>query len=191
MFKEQNPSKKGTIPSRAECYRLLEEFRVPPHIVAHCEKVAKVAVFLAKHLVEKGEPINIPLVEAGGLLHDLTKHLSLKTGENHAQSAARILRERGYPEVANVVAQHIFLKPGPPGSPIREEELVYYADKRVMHTKIVPLKVRFEDLRARYGKTVSSLIRLYNLEEMTKLLERRIFKRLDFGPEKIQELDDD
>ncbi len=178
------------IPSRAECYEILRRNEVPEHIIAHCEKVATIAVFIAKELKAKGEPINVALVEAGGLLHDCTKHISFKKGENHAQSAARLLRELGYPEVAHVVAQHIFLKPGPPGSLITEEEIVYYADKRVMHTKIVPIHVRFEDLRKRYGKTVSSLIRLYQLEDITKLIERRIFKKLDFGPEKIQELDD-
>ncbi len=177
------------IPSRAECYRILRQNKVPEHIVAHCEKVATIATFLAKELQARGEPINIALVEAAALLHDCTKHISLRRGENHAQSAARLLCDLGYPEVAQIVAQHIFLRPGLPGSPITEEEIVYYADKRVMHTKIVPIRVRFEDLRMRYGKTVSSLIRLYELEDITKLLERRIFKRLDFGPEKIQELD--
>jgi putative nucleotidyltransferase with HDIG domain len=156
--------------------------------VAHCELVARIGVFLAQALRKAGEPVNVALVEAGGLLHDLTKHQSLATGENHAETAAKILEELGYPEVAKVVAQHIFLKPGPPGSPIREEEIVYYADKRVKHTEIVSLKERFEDLRQRYGKTVGSLIRLYRLEELTRLLEMRLFKKLPFGPEKIQEL---
>jgi len=176
------------VPSRKQCYQILRDYEVPPHIVAHCEKVARVATFLAEHLRARGEPLNLPLVEASGLLHDLTKHWSLKTGENHAHSAARVLRELGYPEVAAVVAQHIYLHPGPPGSPLREEEVVYYADKRVRHTEIVPLRERFEDLRVRYGRTISTLVRLYHLEELTRLLERRIFKKLPFGPEKIQEL---
>ncbi len=176
------------LPSREECYAILKEYQVPPHIVAHGERVAQVALFLARALKEVGEPLCLPLIEAAGLLHDLTKHWSLKTGENHALSAARELRARGYPEVAAVVAQHIFLKPGPPGAPLRPEEIVYYADKRVKHTEIVPLKERFRDLRARYGKDTYALIRLRWLEDLTKLLERRLFKKLPFGPEKVQEL---
>ena len=183
------PRKFSRLPSRDRCYEILHENQVPPHIIAHCEKVAQVAVFLADHLCEAGEEVDRALVEAGGLLHDLTKHVSLKTGENHALSAARLLERLGYPEVARVVAQHIFCPPGPPQSPIREEELVYYADKRVKHTTIVDLKERFEDLKARYGRTVSSLIRLDRLYELTRLMERRIFKKLPFGPEKIKELE--
>ncbi len=185
------PRKYFRVPDRRRCYEILHENQVPPHIVAHCEKVAKVAVFLAENLCLVGEEVDSALVEAGGLLHDVTKHISLKTGENHALSAARLLRQLGYPEVAHVVASHIFCPPGPPGSPIREEELVYYADKRVKHTSIVDLKERFDDLKARYGRTVSSLIRLDRLYELTRLLERRIFKKLPFGPEKITELEND
>lgn len=177
-----------SIPDRNQCYAILRERGVPPHIVAHCELVAKIGVFLARALNEVGEHLNVPLVEAAGLLHDLTKHESLVTGENHALSAARVLEELGYPEVARIVAQHIFLLPGPPGSPLREEEIVYYADKRVKHTEIVSLKERFDDLRVRYAKGVGSLIRLYHLEELTRLLERRIFKKLSFDPDQLKEL---
>ncbi len=177
------------VPDRARCYEILRENQVPQHIVKHCEKVALVATFIAEGLCEIGEDLDLSLVEAGGLLHDVTKHLSLKTGENHALSAAKLLERLGYPEVAKVVARHIFCPPGPPGSPIREEEIVYYADKRVKHTQIVTLKERFEDLKERYGHNVFSLIRLDHLYEMTKLLERRLFKRLPFGPERILELE--
>ncbi|QJA06543.1 HD domain-containing protein [Thermosulfurimonas marina] len=176
------------VPSLEECYRILEEEGVPPHILRHSEKVALVAAFLARNLRDLGEPLSLPLVVAGGLLHDLTKHRSLETGENHAESARRRLLERGFPEVAEVVGQHIFLKPGPPGTPLRAEEVVYYADKRVRHEEIVSLKERFQDLRERYGRRPASWVRIWRLEELTKLLERRLFKRLPFGPEKVLEL---
>ncbi len=176
------------IPGLEEAYRLLHEEGVLPHIVRHCEKVALVAVFLGRELRRVGEPVNLALVCAGGLLHDLTKHHSLRTGENHAESARRKLLELGWPEVAEVVGNHIFLKPGPPGAPIRADELVYYADKRVRHEEIVSLRERFVDLRERYGRRPASWVRIFRLEELTKLLERRIFKRLPFGPERVLEL---
>ncbi len=178
------------LPDRRRCYEILRENQVPSHIVAHCEKVALVATFLAEALCREGEELDLALVEAGALLHDVTKHLSLKTGENHALSAASLLERLGYPQVAKVVASHIFCPPGPPGTPIREEEIVYYADKRVKHTRIVTLKERFEDLKERYGRSVSSLIRLDHLYELTRLLERRLFKKLPFGPERLLELED-
>lgn len=176
------------LPELDQAYALLEREGVPPHIVRHCEKVALVGTFLALELLRCGEQVPVKLVTVGGLLHDLTKHHSIRTGENHAQSARRRLLELGYPEVAEVVGNHIFLKPGPPGAPIRADELVYYADKRVRHEEIVTLRERFVDLRERYGRRPSSWVRIWHLEELTKLLERRIFKRLPFGPERVLEL---
>ncbi len=176
------------LPSLEDCYQLLKTEGVPDHILRHSEKVALVAVFLGKALLSVGESLNLKLVCAGGLLHDLTKHRSLHTGENHAESARKRLQKLGYSEVANVVGNHIFLKPGPPRSPIREDELVYYADKRVKHETIVSLHERFEDLRVRYGRSPYAWIRLWRLEDLTKLLERRIFKKLPFAPEKVLEL---
>ena len=178
----------GRIPALEECYELLAREGVPRHIVRHCERVAQVGVFLARELVRAGQPLDVFLVAAGGLLHDLTKHHSLRTGENHAESARRRLRALGFPEVAEVVGNHIFLKPGPPGTPIRADELVYYADKRVRHEEIVTLKERFVDLRERYGRRPSSWVRIWRLEELTRLLERRIFRFLPFGPEEVLRL---
>ncbi|WP_169352753.1 HD domain-containing protein [Thermodesulfatator atlanticus] len=177
------------VPDVSRCYEILHENGVPPHIIAHCEKVSLVACYLTEALCAVGEDLDLALVKAASLLHDVTKHISLKTGENHATSAAKLLTRLGYPEVAKIVAQHIFLTPGPPGSPIREEEIVYYADKRVMHDKIVTLKERFEDLKMRYGKNPSSIVNIERLYFLTKLLERRLFKKLPFGPERLLELD--
>ncbi|WP_457756094.1 HD domain-containing protein [Thermodesulfatator indicus] len=178
------------IPNRERCYEILRENQVPPHIVKHCEVVTKVALYLARELNRVDEDLDLALIEAAALLHDVTKHLSLKSGEDHALSGQKLLEQLGYPEVARIVGQHVFLKPGPPGAPIREEEVVFYADKRVKHTEIVSLKERFRDLKVRYGKTVHSLIKIEHMESLCKLLERRLFKKLPFNPERLEELND-
>ncbi len=179
------------IPSWQQARELLDRFGVPEHIRAHCEKVARVALFLGEALNRSGESLRLDLLAAAGLLHDLTKHESLVTGENHALTAANRLYELGYPEVAAIVKEHIFLKPRPPSSPIDEAEVIYYADKRVMHDRIVSLKERFADLLARYGKTEESRQRIKVQEEASLKLERRIFSRLPFGPEEVAKLEKD
>ena len=62
------------------------------------------------------------------------------------------MRELGFPVIAEIVEQHVVLDLDPAG-PIAEKEIIYYADKRVMHDKIVTLEERVQDLLIRYGKT--------------------------------------
>jgi HD superfamily phosphodiesterase len=110
-----------------------------------------VALFLSKELNKKGQTIDLSLVEAASLLHDLTKTECLQTKEDHAQTGSQLLKEMGYERIGDVVAQHIRLpKEGDPSS-VSEEEIVNYADKRVMHDRIVSLEERFSDLKERYG----------------------------------------
>ncbi|WP_456433306.1 HD domain-containing protein [Thermosulfuriphilus sp.] len=179
------------VPKLDEALEILDHFGVPEHIKRHCQKVAQVAVFLGRALNQAGEDLDLGLLEVSGLLHDLTKHQSLITGENHALSAAQRLRELGYPEVARVVEEHIFLRPRPAKAPIDEAEIVYYADKRVMHDRIVELGERFTDLLRRYGRDEASLQRIKDQEAFSRKLEERIFSRLAFGPEEVAEIEKD
>lgn len=171
-------------------YELLQREEVPEHIIRHSEKVALIALLIGLIHLEKGAPLDLKILTLGALLHDIKKFSSLATGENHALAGYNLLKELGYERIGEVIYAHIFLKPPNPGSPITEEEIVFYADKRVKHDTIVHLKERFRDLRERYGRTLKSLIRMALLEEMTLLLERRLFKNLPVTPENFQSLQD-
>lgn len=169
-------------------YKLLESEEVPAHIIRHSEKVALIALCLGCHLNASGENLDLKILTLGALLHDVKKFSSLRTGENHALAGYKLLQELGYPRIGEIIYSHIFLKAPRPGSPITEEEIVFYADKRVKHDEIVSLKERFKDLRVRYGRTLKALIRMALLEEMTHLLEKRIFKKLPIHPQDLLKL---
>jgi len=164
-------------------YALLEKEEVPPHIVRHSERVALLSLLLGCFLKEVGEPLDLNLLACSALLHDVKKFSSLKTNENHALAGYRLMHELGFERAGEIIYAHIFLKAPHPNAPISEEEIVFYADKRVRHDEFVLLKERFKDLRARYGRTLKALIRMALLEEMTLLLEKRLFKRLEIRPE--------
>ncbi len=164
-------------------YELLKREDVPEHIIRHSEKVALIALFLGCLLKEKGEPLDLNLLTFSALLHDIKKMASVRTGENHALAGYQLMKKLGLERVGEIIYAHIFLKPPKPNAPISEEEIVFYADKRVKHDEIVTLKERFKDLRERYGKTLKSLIRMALLEEMTLLLEKRLFKKIKIKPE--------
>ena len=171
------------VPGRNRCLALLREHRVPKHIVSHSLRVAQVGIVIASHLRTAGEDLDIGLVEAGGLLHDITKMDSIRTGQDHALSAFRLLESEGYPAVGNVARQHVFLDEDiRDNSRISEVLVVFYADKRVKHTTVVSLSERLEDLFARYGTTLDRTERLKEYRDQAEDIESRIFAGLDIGP---------
>jgi putative nucleotidyltransferase with HDIG domain len=154
-----------------------------PNIREHSFRVMEVASFLGEALTEAGFGLNLPLVTAGALLHDLGKTQCLGTLTNHAELGAGILESLGYPHVAQVVREHVHLD----GSimdprPLREAEVVNYADKRVLHDAVVTLKDRFADLKVRYGRTSEALARIQATEVKTRALEEKIFAPLQLSP---------
>jgi putative nucleotidyltransferase with HDIG domain len=160
-----------------------------PHIVRHSKLVTDVALLIARELNSRGQDLDLDLVEAGALLHDITKTICINTQENHAETGAELLISLGYPGVANIVRQHICLDPGssdPNG--VSEAELINYADKRVKHEEVVDIEERFRDVFERYVEKVPSLrVRFEEVRLETQLLEQKIFSKLDIGPEEISE----
>jgi putative nucleotidyltransferase with HDIG domain len=173
------------VPKTDECFILLKKYRVPEHVIRHSRVVHGVALCLCQALTRHGEELDQALVEAGSLLHDISKVNSLNTGENHPQAGALLLLRLGYPEVAEIVRQHVVLDEGTPQGPITEAAVVHYADKRVQHTTIVSLAERFRDLKERYGKSSAALAWLEDLEAKSLLLEEYIFQKLPIKPESL------
>jgi molybdenum cofactor cytidylyltransferase len=157
LMKEK--SKALDIPSEEECRALLLIFKAEDKILRHGQAVANTAIKLGEDLNNAGCRLNIPLLMAGSLLHDIAKGQS----KNHAEKGAEIIRLWGYPAVAEIVAAHtdIDLKEG---APIREKEILYLADKLVRGEETVTLQERFRAAQERYS---------YN-PEISKNVERRL-----------------
>ncbi|NWF53646.1 MAG: HDIG domain-containing protein [Syntrophaceae bacterium] len=171
-------------------FLLLRKYGVPANVVEHSRKVRTVAMFLCRELNRRGEGLDPDLVEAGSLLHDIAKVASLETEESHSQAGARLLREEGFAEVAEIVRQHVVLDSGLDHGRITEAALVHYSDKRVQHTRVVSLEDRFRDLRERYGKTPEARRWLDSLEGQSRVLESRIFQKITIPPEGLAGLPD-
>ncbi len=95
------------IPTFRECYVLLRTYRVPEHIIQHSRQVQRLALFLSQELIRQGKELNGAAVEAASLLHDIAKMEGLRSGENHSQAGARLLRDLGFPGIAEIVRQHV------------------------------------------------------------------------------------
>jgi putative nucleotidyltransferase with HDIG domain len=189
MRAEQAESINPIIPSRAECLRLMAEYNMLPHIREHSLLVTEVALWLGRKLIAAGLPLHLALIEAGALLHDLGKTACLGTAQNHAAWGAEALLSLGYPEVAQVVREHVRLQENPgDGRPLREAAVVNYADKRVLHTQVVLLAERFDDLKVRYGQTPEALARIAGNGIKSQGLEQKIFAFLSHAPQDLLHL---
>jgi len=158
------------------------------HIIDHSIQVTRVALYLAIELNKKGQNIDLHLVEAASLLHDVTKSECLKTKEDHAQTASRLLKGMGYIRVGEIVAEHVHLTRQIDPLRVTEEEIVNYADKRVRHHRIVSLEERFCDLMDRYGKNERAVEQMELLKGVTVEIENKIFYILEIDPDDILHL---
>jgi len=105
------------------CNRLMDEADTPMRVRAHCFKVADFALRIAGVLSECGEPINLELVFFSALLHDVKR-----SSPNHAAAGAVFVREKGYPEAAEIISRHMDIGEVS-NSGVSECEIVYLADK--------------------------------------------------------------
>ena len=199
--------KKLNLPTQAECFEIIKQYHVPSHIVKHCQAVSRLGVFLAQKLKEKGIQVNIEQVERACLLHDIARICDIKEPDygsltrnvsekdkakwnqirqryynlGHEDAAYEILKEK-YPTLALIIKKHRYItmlsETERPKS--WEEKLVYYADMRVMHDKIVPLKVRLEDGHRRnahrYETNPKNKINIDKVDSLIYRLEKEIFE---------------
>jgi putative nucleotidyltransferase with HDIG domain len=162
-----------TIPSREECNELMAKYSMLPNIVEHSIQVMHVSLAITDNL-KSGVFVNRDIVVAAALLHDITKTRSLVTKERHDTSGGELLRELGFPLIAEIVEQHVIIHNINLQGRLEEREIVYYADKRVLHDTIVTINERVLDLIERYGtgEEIRNMI-LQNKDQVLRV-ERKI-----------------
>jgi uncharacterized protein len=136
-------------------------------------------------IISNFRAVNRQLVQAAGLLHDITKTRSFETAENHALTGAQVLADFGYPQVGNLVRQHVRLDDYPEHQILSEAVIVNYADKRVLHDRIVSLDERMSYIQERYGSRPEHRHRILLLWQKTAALEKQIFTCLPFSPDDL------
>lgn len=159
------------------------------NIRAHSVMVAKVAEIIARWNKKVGFDISLEKVTAGALMHDIGKSLCLNSGEDHAAKGSEICVQNNFGEISGIVEEHITLKSFEPDCDISEKEIIYYADKRVNHDRVVSLEERLEYLLVRYAKNREDLGRLIKDNfRKCRVIERKLFANLNFRPEDLAEI---
>ena len=193
------------LPTQQQCLNYFKEYKVPENIKRHCLKVQEAAVFLARELCKSGVEINVELVRAGSILHDLFKMAGIKDlkssrhhpvvfsedelamreelrkqfpGKHETQIAHEIFKDE-FPELALTLLHE--------GDPYLlektiEEALITYVDYRIFKERIVSLDERF----AYFAEVYAAKNNLWEIAlEHNRKIEQELFKKMSFTPEEL------
>jgi len=177
------------IPSIETCFLLMEKYGMLENIKAHSVVVAKIARLIAKGIEQAGVDISIEKATAAALMHDIGKTASLKYGGDHTEIGRQICLRNHFEEIADIVREHVIFKDYELDGDYSEKEIVYYADKRVNHDRIVSLDERLAYILERYGNNQQDLCR--RIKKNFKLcakVEKKLFTKLNFRPESLSRL---
>ncbi|MDG4474909.1 HD domain-containing protein [Thiovibrio frasassiensis] len=173
------------IPSIAQCFALMEQYAMLPNIRAHSLMVGRVAARIGQGLARSGHTLSLELIVSSALLHDIAKTATLETELRHDELGREICLKHSLDELAEIVAEHVILKGGMPER-CSEKEVVYYADKRVLHDQVVGLEARLDYILHRYGNGDEMLhTRIRQNFAQAHAIEERLFAELDFPPEEL------
>ena len=178
-----------TIPGVNECLDLMEQYHMLPNIKDHSIVVTEVAGVITNGLIAAGYDLSLETVIAGALLHDIGKTACLDNDDDHAARGLEICLAHNLKTIADIVAEHVILKNYAPQNGFAEKEIVYYADKRVNHDKVVSLEERLDYILERYG--MNNEVRCRAIKRnyaRCQDLEKRMFSFLSFDPADISEL---
>lgn len=138
-------------PTADEGEAILARLGVPGHVANHGRAVAGVARRIAARLNLAGHKLDVDLVVAAALLHDLAKGRP-----DHPRRAARLLAAMGYPGVAAAVAvHHDFARAA--ADNLDEAALLYLADKLVRGDTPVSLEQRIASAREQFAADPAAL----------------------------------
>lgn len=126
-------------PGLAACEALWKEHHTPRRVIGHCKAVSKTASAIGEKLNEKGYNLNIPLIQSAGWLHDIAR-----VEEEHWKKGAEIVKNLGYPDVADIIEAHMFYRIDGSKEEIAELDLVCLADRMVKEDHFVGLDERMD-----------------------------------------------
>ncbi|NPE28981.1 TIGR00295 family protein [Methanococcoides sp. SA1] len=136
--------------SSSDALKLLKDEGCSDNVIRHCQVVSETAVSIAHAFQDKGQKVDVQLVEVGALLHDIGR--SRTHGIKHAIEGASIAKRLDLdPRIILIIKNHIGAGitseeakvlglPEVDHLPIStEEKIVAHADNLVMGDERVPL----------------------------------------------------
>ena len=155
------------LPTSSEALQMLKDANCASHVLRHCRAVATVAVRIAQEIVRQGYDVDIDLVQAGALLHDIGRGITHSI--DHGVAGVIIAQSFGLaPSLIRIIERHI-------GSgitsqeaqrlelPVKdylptslEEKIVTYADKLIEGAREVGYDEAFHKFQQELGGFLGS-----------------------------------
>jgi len=195
-----------TIPDRRTAARLLLSLEPGDWFLRHACVVADIAGWLAHAASTRGAVVNVRLVEAAALLHDIDKLPAVHVNDHlrHGEGSAAWLTDHGLAELAPVVRDHPVTRlaedefAGWASAASLEARIVAYADKRGGQ-HLESMSDRFASWRHRYppgsgvqvkrtGKAAWSEETMQLVEKRARDLERSVCRAAGVRPEEVRRL---
>ncbi len=168
------------LPSREQAIQFLKQSGCAGNVVKHCEAVADLATEIAEACHEKGLDVDVELVQAGALLHDIGR--SKTHSVHHALIGAKIATSLNIPDpVIAIIKRHVgggitsreAKKLGWPKDTYipqtLEEKIVSYADKLIAGSRRIPIEKTLENFSQELPPSVVERVRKLH-EEMISLI---------------------
>lgn len=150
-----------------EILSLYQKCGTPEKVIRHMQAAADMVKALLDRLDPENTGYDRRLLVNAALVHDIAR-----TQKNHAEAGADILRAEGFEEASVLVRAHhspVCSK----SEKLSMEEILFYADKRVMEDRTVSVEERFRESRKKCNSQ-EALEKHRRLYEKTIYIERKI-----------------
>lgn len=156
-------------PNRAECFALLKKHRTPEHVIRHCRKVSETAVKIAKALNRHGHHLDLELIEATCLIHDIAR-----VEDKHWEVGAKIAADAGYDQEAEIINLHMFYNSNLLIEHLKEIDIICLSDRMVKEDEYVGLEKRMQYILDKFKGNPEATERISNRIKENKILIKKI-----------------
>ena len=158
-------------PDKEECMRCLKEHSTPAHVIRHCRAVTEAAMKIAGELNRCGHDLNLELIQAAGLLHDV-----LRVENNHDLLGAELVENMGYEAEADIIRDHMKYSEFNSVESLTEKDIVCMADRIVREDEYVGVDRRMEyilkKIERRNDAAAAKTAVAAKMEEMKRLISQ-------------------
>lgn len=126
-------------PDRDLCMQYLKEYNTPAHVIGHCRAVAETAYKIAAELNKNGYDLNLDLILAAGLTHDIAR-----VEDEHWNRGAEFMAERGWIQEAEIIRVHMHYSPFSELNDLNETDMICLADRIVLEDAYAGLDKRMD-----------------------------------------------
>ncbi len=165
---EATETRKSERLSTEQVQELYKKFNTPANVIGHCAAVTDCGLRIAKALNAKGYRLDLELIRAAGLAHDVAR-----TMDRHWDVMADKLEAMGYEDEAAIVRVHMDPREYSPVDRLTETDIICLGDRLVKEDKYVGIDERFDyiiDKARKYGALNYDEI-IANKEKMQRLLD--------------------